>query len=157
MSTLINTSNYIIKNNLDKLILDIYNIAKEIYLKLGSGYKEHIYVSALNIHLHENNILFNNEIIIPIIYKNIQIGYERADTIIYSPENIILEFKAQNNKLSIKEITQLKKYLKNYENGKIKKGILFNFSVNLECIVIDDKSFYYLEDNLQDCDIKGAL
>ena len=95
--------------------------------------------------MHENNILFNNEIIIPIIYKDIQIGYERADTIIYSPENIILEFKAQNNKLSIKEITQLKKYLKNYENGKIKKGILFNFSVNLECIVIDDKSFYYLE------------
>lgn len=153
MTTFIDLSDNIIETETDTHILQIFNFANEIHKKLGYGYKEHIYVSALNIHLHENNFFFNNEIIIPIIYKNIQLGYERADTIIYDPINLILEFKAQNNKLSNKEITQLKKYLKNYENGKIKKGILFNFNTNLECIIVNENSHY----NLHLSDINEAL
>ena len=134
-------------------IIKIYDFAKIIHEKLGAGYKEHIYVSALNIHLHNNTILFNNEVIIPIIYENIQLGYERADTIIYQPFECIIEFKAQNNKLSLKEITQLRKYLKNYDNNKIKTGILFNFNTILECIVITNDSFY----NLHLSEINAAL
>lgn len=146
----------IISDNTIKIephFLQIYEYAKKIHEKLGSGYKEHIYVTALNFHLHQNSILFNNEVIIPILYENIQLGYERADTIIYKPFECILEFKAQNNKLSSKEIIQLRKYLRNYDNNKIKTGILLNFNSSLECIIVTDNSNY----NLHLSDIKGAL
>ena len=131
----------------------IYLYAKKIHEKLGTGYKEHIYVSALNYHLHNDSILFNNEVIIPIMYEGIQLGYERADTIIYQPFSIILEFKAQNNKLSSKEICQIRKYLRNYDNNKIKTGILLNFNSVLECIIVTEDSYY----NLHLSDIKAAL
>lgn len=127
----------LLNSEYDKMIEYIKESANNIYKCLGPGYKEHIYVSALNIHLHENNCLFNNEVIVPIIYKNVQLGYERADTIIYNPCKIILEFKSQNNKLSSKEINQLQKYLKNYNNGEFNIGILLNFNNNLEFIVVN--------------------
>lgn len=115
----------------------IKNSAQNIYDYLGPGYKEHVYVSALNIHLHEHGCLFNNEVIVPIVYKNVQLGYERADTIIYNPCKIILEFKSQNTKLSSKEINQLQKYLKNYNNGEFNIGILLNFNNKLEFIIVN--------------------
>ena len=131
-------------NNLylqNKQVIDyIKQSAHEIYNTLGPGYKEHIYVTALNIHLQSANYLFNNEVIVPIVYKNIQLGYERADIIIYEPCKIILEFKSQNNKLSNKEIQQLQKYLKNHNNGECEIGIVLNFNNNLEFIIADKEN-----------------
>ena len=126
--------------NHKEIIEFIKESAQEIYNTLGSGYKEHIYVTAMNVHLHSNNYLFNNEVIVPIIYKDIQLGYERADTVIYNPCKIILEFKSQNNKLSNKEICQLQKYLKNYNNGDFEIGILLTFNNNLEFIIVDKEN-----------------
>jgi len=124
----------------------IIQYALNIYNILGYGYKEHIYVNALNIDLSYHGYLYGNEVIIPILYKNIQIGFERADTIIYNPLQVIIEFKAQTAKLSNKEIIQLQKYLINYNNNEIKYGILFNFGIKFECIICSKDKFIKYSD-----------
>tara|TARA_E500000178_G_C16991673_1_gene741105 strand:- start:968 stop:1366 length:399 start_codon:yes stop_codon:yes gene_type:complete len=95
-----------------------------IHDKLNNNYKEHIYVSAMCIHLRNENYQFQTEVIVPILYEGYQLGYERADIIIYEPFKCILEFKSQVNSLSKKEIIQLQKYQKNLN---IENGLLINF------------------------------
>lgn len=108
--------------------MDHYSKIKEfsdqILEELGSSYKEHIYVNAMCIHLRNENYLFQTEVIVPINYKGVQLGYERADIVIYEPIKCILEFKAQTQSIAKKEISQLTKYKKNLE---IDNGILINF------------------------------
>lgn len=102
----------------------IHNFAKEILETLGTGYKEHIYVNAMCYHLRKENYLFHNEVIVPIEYNGIQLGYERADIVIYEPFKCVIEFKSQTQSLSKKEYIQIKKYLKNLN---LDTGILINF------------------------------
>lgn len=102
----------------------IHDFAKEILETLGTGYKEHIYVNAMCYHLRKENYLFHNEVIVPIEYNGIQLGYERADIIIYEPFKCVIEFKSQTQSLSKKEYIQIKKYLKNLN---LDTGILINF------------------------------
>ena len=125
----------------------IFEYSKEIHKKLGSGYKEHIYVSAMKYHLTHDQYNFQTEVIIPIIYKNIQLGYERADIIIYEPYQCVLEFKAQNSQLSRKEFIQLEKYLKNMS---INYGILINFHIN------NSLEFYLIERICKESEITRA-
>lgn len=105
-------------------IEDIKKFSEEILNTLGPYYKENIYVSAMCIHLRNNNIQFQSEVIVPINYQGIQVGYERADIVIYEPFRCILEFKAQTQNLSTKEMAQLIKYQKNLD---FEDGILINF------------------------------
>ena len=109
--------------------MDHYSKIKEfsdqILEELGSSYKEHIYVNAMCIHLRNENYLFQTEVIVPINYKGVQLGYERADIVIYEPIKCILEFKAQTQNIAKKEIAQLTKYKKNLE---IDNGVLINFA-----------------------------
>ena len=102
----------------------IKEFSESILTELGSYYKEHIYVSAMCIHLRNNNFLFGNEVIVPIMYQGVQLGYERADIIIYEPVKCVIEFKAQTQSLSKKELNQLIKYQNNLD---IQYGILINF------------------------------
>ena len=108
--------------------MDHYSKIKEfsdqILEELGSSYKEHIYVNAMCIHLRNENYLFQTEVIVPINYKGVQLGYERADIVIYEPIKCILEFKSQTYSISKKEFMQLTKYKKNLN---IENGILINF------------------------------
>ena len=112
-------------NNFSK----IKEFSQLILDELGSSYKEHIYVNAMCIHLRNENYLFQTEVIVPINYKGVQLGYERADIVIYEPIQCILEFKAQTQTLSKKEVNQLLKYMK---NSNINNGILINFG-NINC------------------------
>ena len=102
----------------------IKEFSNKILEELGSSYKEHIYVNAMCIHLRNENFLFQTEVIVPINYMGVQLGYERADIVIYKPIKCILEFKAQTQSISKKEIAQLTKYKKNLD---IYHGILINF------------------------------
>ena len=113
----------------------VKQIAIEIHNELGQGYKEHIYHSAFSIELRKRNISFQSEVICPILYQGIQVGFERADIVIYDGENMscVLEFKAQIANLGNKEVMQTKKYLKNFG---INHGFLLNFSNNLELYFI---------------------
>lgn len=105
-------------------INNIKEFSELIINELGSYYKEHIYVNAMCVHLRNNGFLFGNEVIVPIEYLGVQLGYERADIVIYQPFKCIIEFKAQTQSLSKKELNQLIKYQKNMN---IDNGILINF------------------------------
>jgi GxxExxY protein len=77
---------------------------------------------------------------IPIHYKGVYVGFERADIVIYDKMgNIeyILELKSQNSRLASKEIMQLRKYLK---NTGCPNGLLINFYETLEIIKVDQES-----------------
>tara|TARA_B100002051_G_C16337016_1_gene439754 strand:- start:99 stop:500 length:402 start_codon:yes stop_codon:yes gene_type:complete len=106
-----------------------------IFNTLGNSYKEHIYVNAMSIHLRNENYKFQTEVIIPIMYEGMQLGYERADIIIYEPFNCIIEFKAQTNLLSKKELVQLQKY---QQNLNIEDGLLINFGCSKNILEINE-------------------
>ena len=106
---------------------NIKKYSNEIFQELGLGYKEHIYVNAMCVNLSRNKYLYRTEVIVPIMYQGVQLGYERADIVIYEPINCVIEFKSQTQSLSKKEITQLIKY---QNNLNINDGILINFGNN---------------------------
>jgi len=109
----------------------VNNISKTVYETLGPGYKENIYHNAFLIELRKTDTQCQSEVICPILYNNIQIGFERADIVIYDSNEMkcVLEFKSINTTISSKEILQIRKYIKNFS---IKEGYLVNFSSKLE-------------------------
>jgi GxxExxY protein len=109
----------------------LIQIISDVYNEMGPGYKENVYQAALIIELRNKCIQFHSEVICPIEYKGIQVGFERADIVIYSSGimDCVLELKAQNGNISNKELVQIKKYLRNFD---VQNGILVNFSNTLE-------------------------
>lgn len=127
---------------MDEIIQDVLNCIKKVKDELGDFYKENIYQEALRMELERLNYYCGTEVIIPIHYKGVYIGFERADIIIYeslAPYNIklIIELKSQSAKLSNKETVQLKKYLKNVN---CEKGILVNFYETPEILCMTEET-----------------
>jgi GxxExxY protein len=119
---------------------DIIKCLKNVNETLGNYYKENVYQGALCVELNLSGILFQSEVVLPIKYKGISIGYERADIVIYSKEGvpeIIIELKSQNTKISSKEVNQLRKYIKNLN---CKNGLLVNFFDDIEIYLVTDLS-----------------
>ena len=117
---------------------EIIKCLKNVNETLGNYYKENVYQAALCVELNLAGILFQSEVVLPIKYKDICIGYERADVVIYSKEGIpefIIELKSQNTKLSSKEVNQLKKYIKNLNCNN---GLLVNFFDDIEIMYVTD-------------------
>jgi GxxExxY protein len=117
---------------------DIIKCLKNVNETLGNYYKENVYQAALCVELNLSGILFQSEVVLPIKYKGICIGYERADIVIYSKSGVpefIIELKSQNTKLSTKEINQLKKYIKNLNCNN---GLLVNFFDDIEIFYVTD-------------------
>lgn len=96
----------------------------EIYLTLGSGYKECVYQRALAYELTSRNLNVSTEVNVNIYYKDIFIGYERADIVISNPKTVI-ELKAQSQKISYKELFQTHRYLLDLN---LQTGYLINFT-----------------------------
>lgn len=119
----------------DQIKYSIDSVDKE----LGNYYKENVYQSALAAELQMKGIIIQTEVIVPILYKNINVGYERADIVVYNKNSIytIIELKSQNSRISTKEINQLRKYLNNLG---CESGILVNFYDNLEIYLVDKLS-----------------
>jgi GxxExxY protein len=117
---------------------DIIKCLKNVNETLGNYYKENVYQAALCVELNLSGILFQSEVVLPIKYKGICIGYERADIVIYSKEGLpefIIELKSQNTKLSSKEVNQLRKYIKNLNCNN---GLLVNFFDDIEIFYVTD-------------------
>ena len=117
------------------------NILIKVFDILGSGYKEHIYQRAIEIEFQTENILFHSEVICPINYNGIQVGFERADIVTYSggvPESV-LELKSQTNSITKKEFIQLYKYLLNLQ---VKIGYVINFIITHDTILNTTESRY---------------
>lgn len=120
--------------NLPSILVKIFDI-------LGSGYKEHIYQRAIEIEFQSENILFHSEVICPINYMGVQVGFERADIVTYehgSPTNV-LELKSQINSITKKEFIQLYKYL---QNLSVPFGYVINFIITPEPILNNTDSKY---------------
>ena len=113
---------------MDEKVLECINEVSNI---LGNHYKENIYQNALFSELQLNSFVCQTEVIVPILYKNIYVGFERADVVIYQNGNpfMIIELKSQNSRLGYKEINQIKKYMANLN---CEKGYLVNFYETLE-------------------------
>ena len=118
---------------MDKII----NCIKTVESLLGNYYKENIYQNALCVELNLAGFIIQSEVIVPIMYKGMTIGYERADIVVYSSDGsiiCILELKSQNTRLSIKEINQLRKYIINLQTDT---GLLINFYEKMEIIKVN--------------------
>lgn len=95
--------------------------AKEIYNTLGRGYPECVYHRAFEHELRLAGIKYESEKIIPITYKDVQVGYGRADIVL---DNLILEFKSNVSPPKLSEMEQINHYMRHLD---IKKGIIINF------------------------------
>ena len=119
---------------------EILKCIRTVESELGNHYKENIYQYALYVELNSNGYIVQTEVICPIFYKEVYVGFERADMVIYTSDgkiDYILELKSQNSRLANKEIMQLRKYLKNMN---CEKGLLINFYETLEIIKVDKES-----------------
>ncbi len=94
----------------------------EVHKQLGPGFLESIYHRALEIEFTEQNIPFESEKEIPLIYKGANIGTHRLDFLINN--ELIIELKTVDI-LHKKHYAQVKSYLKATSKNE---GLLVNFS-----------------------------
>tara|TARA_B100000035_G_C21034272_1_gene570047 strand:+ start:2075 stop:2485 length:411 start_codon:yes stop_codon:yes gene_type:complete len=119
-------------------IIDCIKLVKS---EMGNYHRENIYQTSLCVELNINRFIIQSEVIIPIFYKNVYVGLEKADIIIYNSKgeiDYILELKSQAPKISSKEINQLRKYL---IDTKCQNGILVNFYDKLHIIKVTTDCF----------------
>jgi len=112
--------------NEDELSNLIIGKAIEVHRLLGPGLLESTYEECLCYELSQNNILFERQAPMTVVYKGIQLdcGY-RADIIV--DKKVILELKSVADIQPIHK-AQLLTYLK---LSGLKLGILLNFNVQL--------------------------
>ena len=105
----------------------IINSANEVFSTLGKGFVESIYHKALLVDLYKSNYTIETKKIIPINYKNTNVGYVESDIIVYDNNTtVIIELKAQDKDLNTKEIMQVQKYMRNItQQNNI--GLVINF------------------------------
>lgn len=104
---------------------DIIACAFKVHNTLGSGFLEKVYENALCIELKEESFSVQQQVPIPVLYKNIPVGDYTADLIV---DDIIIELKAVEKLLPIHEV-QLVNYLA--ATGK-DFGLLINFGQSVE-------------------------
>lgn len=111
--------------------MTIHEFANHIYKTLGSGHSERVYHNAMEVMLRKNNIQYETERIIPILFEGHTIGNMRADIIVEN--KIIVELKSTKSLNGIMK-QQLKNYLK---LTGLNHGMLINFPQNpSECCEI---------------------
>jgi len=97
------------------------HLIETVYRTLGPGYTERIYHNALEVLLRKNNMSYETERIIPIVFENHVIGNLRADLIVEG--STIVELKSTRT-LTEANRTQLRTYM--HLLG-ITNGLLVNF------------------------------
>jgi len=99
----------------------IKQLATQVYSTLGPGFSESVYHNAMEVLLRKNNINYETERIIPIVFEEHTIGNLRADLIV--DNNLIVELKAVRT-INCAMKTQVKNYMK---LTGIQQGLLINF------------------------------
>lgn len=100
--------------------------AAEVMSELGPGLSEVIYQRALCEELRKHGSV-SSEVVIPIVYNTITVGFIRADIIF--DENLVLELKAKST-LTSGDRVQAATYTKNGRNC-----MLINFSISGDVVV----------------------
>jgi len=108
---------------LNEITEKIIGCAIEVHKHLGPGLLETIYEKALCYELDENNVIYEKQIVAPVIYKGIILGEYRVDLVV--EKEIIVELKATEKMNPVYE-AQVLSYLK-MTNKKL--GLLINFNV----------------------------
>ena len=101
--------------------MEIEQIARDIWQSLGPGYSESVYHCAFEVGLRERLIPYETERIVPVFYKDQNVGHVRADLII--DRKIVLELKSVSRLTEAYRI-QIRNYLKLLE---LDEGYLINF------------------------------
>lgn len=99
----------------------IIKCAQKVHRILGNGFQEVIYQRALEVESRENDLRFEREKEMLIIYGNVEVGTRRVDFLV--DDDIMVELKALT-KLEDVNIAQLINYIEAY---KVKLGLLVNF------------------------------
>ena len=84
-------------------------MCNQVFHELGPGYSERVYHNALEVLLRKNNIPYETERIIPIVFQGHTIGNLRGDLII--DNKLIIELKAVKG-LSPQNVIQANNYIK---------------------------------------------
>jgi len=100
-------------------------IARDIYRELGSDYEECVYHKAFEVALRLEGIDFESKKVIPIYYKEHNVGDNEADLVVHNKNGeVVIELKTIKTQLNEEHMAQLGKYLEGLE---IKTGLLINF------------------------------
>lgn len=105
-----------------ELCYQIIGILFDVYNELGSGYYEKHYQRAIAIALKQCNLIFKEQVAVPIKYNDNKLGNYLLDFLIEN--KIILEIK-KGEGFARKNIEQIYSYLK---ASNLKLGILANFT-----------------------------
>ncbi|MEK9150725.1 MAG: GxxExxY protein [Patescibacteria group bacterium] len=105
-----------------ELSYQIIGILFEVFKQLGSGYQEKYYQRAIALEFKKCGLKFQEQVLLPLRYKEIKIGNYFSDFIIEN--KIVLEIKKDKN-FSRKNIEQVMAYLTAYN---LKLGIIANFT-----------------------------
>jgi GxxExxY protein len=104
-----------------ELTSKIIGCAMTVHKTLGNGFQEVIYQRALEIEMNHAGIAFQREFVMPIFYRNEQIGTRRVDFLV---EGVVsVELKAIS-KLEDEHFAQAINYLEAYN---LEIGLLINF------------------------------
>jgi GxxExxY protein len=107
------------KNN--ELVYQVVGCAMEVINKLGHGLREKTYEKALIVDFNRNNILFSQQKIYRVYYKNVHIDDYIPDLLV--ADRLIVEIKVAEN-ICDEHIGQIINYLK---ISKCSLGLILNF------------------------------
>ena len=114
------------KSDYDQLTNEIISAAIEVHRELGPGLLESVYETCLVEELQKKNLLVEQQVKLPIVYKGKELNKEFIIDLLVQDE-VIIELKAVEIILPVHEV-QLVTYLKLADK---RLGFLINFNVPL--------------------------
>lgn len=109
------------KKNINDITHAIIGCAMQVHSTLGNGFQELIYQRALALEMNIAGLSFQQEMIMPIFYRDAKIGTRRVD--FFVENSVMLELKARE-KLEDAHKAQAINYPEVYN---IADGLLINF------------------------------
>ena len=100
----------------------VIGAAMAVHNRIGAGYKEEVYESALEVELNRLEIVVQRQYPVPVVYQGEQVALFYLDLLVAS--QIVVEVKALSHLLTNDERAQVINYLK--ATGA-PVGLLFNF------------------------------
>ncbi len=107
--------------DLDELVLQVKDAAKEVYATLGDGRDERIYEQAMAVEFRHRKISYQTEVYTEVFYKNERVGTAVLDFIVDG--RLVVELKA-TAKISGGHISQAGAYMR--ESG-LPAGLVVTF------------------------------
>jgi GxxExxY protein len=103
----------------------IANIARDVYLQLGSGHSEVVYDHAMQVGLRLDGIKYENQKVVELKYRDHHVGEGYPDLVVHiDDKTLVVELKAVAGQMGPCEEQQLRNYMKILD---IELGVLINF------------------------------